>query len=148
MKNIILKAYKMHLFWDTNKRAKHGAFILKQKMPHLWQTTAQSHKSKTEVKTHLDVYLFHSHGQLSKCDLHQPYLFSKCCFRLHILRSNSLEAWGKWSKRKLKMLHRKLITMDSASFIAIPETIWGTSTYLDAMLEDVTSNIKRAIVFG
>lgn len=141
MKDITLKAYKMHLFWESNKRTKYIAFILKQKMPHLWQTTTQSHKSKMEeVKTHLDVYLFHFHGQLSKCDLHQPYLSSKHFFCLQILRSNSLEAWGKWSKHKLKIPHRKLIILDPVSFITIglPEIIWDTSTYLDATLKEVT----------
>jgi len=44
-----------------------------------------------EVKTHLDVYLVRFHGQLSKCDLHQPYLSSKHFFRLQ-MESNSLEA--------------------------------------------------------
>lgn len=83
-----------------------------------------SHKSKMqEVKTHLDVYLFHFYGQFSsKCNLHQPSLFSKHFFRLQILRTNLLETRGKWIKAKTENILWKAYYIQSCFFITMPES--------------------------
>ncbi len=74
------------------------------------------------------------------------HILSQTLLSFAVLRSNSLEAWGKWSKHKLKIPHRKLIILDPVSFITMNLKSWNTSTYLDAILQEVTSNINRAIV--
>lgn len=102
-----------------------------------------SHKSKMqEVKTHLDVYLFHFYGQFSsKCNLHQPSLFSKHFFRLQILRTNLLETRVNGSKQKLKISCGKHITSNPVFLSQCLKVLWDTSTHLDATLSD--SDLKH-----